>query len=321
MTRRVVMVITHWFDPTADFVVEELNRRGVAVLRLDTADFPLRLTVTGCLGGPGWSGTIRHAERAVCLADIAGIYFRRPTSFEFGAMPDEAQAWALAEARCGLGGLLMAHERWLNHPHHIGYADYKPVQLAAAARAGLCVPATILTNDPAQARAFADPPGQVIYKQLSAEPPPGPGDAATIYTSVTEPDHLAADGDSIAATMHLFQELIVSQYALRLTVVDGLMFAAAIRPHSRAAALDWRADQQALTYQVVQVPAAVERAVLDLMTALHLRFGALDFLVTPDGQWVFLEINANGQWAFIEQATGLPIAAAIADALTTTGAP
>jgi hypothetical protein len=55
MTRRVVLVITHWFDPTADFVVEELNRRGVAVLRFDTADFPLRLSVTG------WSGTIRHA--------------------------------------------------------------------------------------------------------------------------------------------------------------------------------------------------------------------------------------------------------------------
>jgi ATP-grasp ribosomal peptide maturase len=323
MTRRVVLVITHWFDPTADFVVEELNRRGVAVLRFDTADFPLRLTVTGRLGGPGWSGTIRHAERAVCLADIAGIYFRRPTSFEFGAMPDETQAWARAEARCGLGGLLMAHERWLNHPHHIGYAEYKPVQLAAAARAGLCVPTTIVTNDPAQARAFAAQPGQVIYKQLSPEPPPGPpGDAATIYTSVTEPEHLAADGDSIAATMHLFQERIVSRCAVRLTVVDGLMFAAAIHPHSPAAVLDWRADQEALTYEIAEVPASVEQAVLDLMAALHLRFGALDFLVTPAGQWVFLEINANGQWAFIEQATGMPIAAAIAGALTVaTGAP
>ncbi|MGH3405717.1 MAG: hypothetical protein ACRDRJ_24975 [Streptosporangiaceae bacterium] len=29
-----------------------------------------------------------------------------------------------------------------------------------------------------------------------------------------------------------------------------------------------------------------------------------------------LEVNPNGQWAFIEQAAGLPIAAAIADALT-----
>jgi ATP-grasp ribosomal peptide maturase len=320
MTGRVVLVITHWFDPTADFVVEELNHRSVPVLRFDTADFPLRLTITGRLSGSGWSGTISRAGRAVSLADIAGIYYRRPTSFEFGSMPAPAQAWARAEARCGLGGLLMAQDRWLNHPHHIGYAEYKPVQLAAAAQAGLVVPATIITNDPAPARTFAARPGQVIYKPLSAEPPPGPGDTAMIYTSVAEPEHLAADGDAIAATMHLFQEHIASRCAVRLTVVDGQMFAAEIHPHSPAAVLDWRADQDTLTYQITEVPAPVARGVLDLMAALHLRFGALDFLVTPGGQWVFLEINANGQWAFIEQATGLPIAAAIADALTTTGA-
>jgi glutathione synthase/RimK-type ligase-like ATP-grasp enzyme len=286
--------------------------------------FPL----DSALGDGGHDGPLprpraaRPFGRTVRLADIAGIYYRRPTSFEFGSMPDAARAWARAEARCGLGGLLMAQDRWLNHPHHIGYADYKPVQLAAAAQAGLSTPATIITNDPARARAFAARPGQVIYKPLSPEPPAGPGDIAVIYTSVAEPEHLAADGDTIEATMHLFQERIVSRYAVRLTVVDGLMFAAAIHPHSATARLDWRADQEALSYQIAEVPAPVARAVLDLMAALHLRFGALDFLVTPAGQWVFLEINANGQWAFIEQATGMPIAAAIADALTAAeGAP
>lgn len=52
------------------------------------------------------------------------------------------------------------------------------------------------------------------------------------------------------------------------------------------------------------------------MAALRLRFGAFDFLVCPERGWVFLECNPNGQWAWIEQATGQPIAAAIADALT-----
>lgn len=43
--------------------------------------------------------------------------------------------------------------------------------------------------------------------------------------------------------------------------------------------------------------------------------GALDFIVTDDADWVFLECNPNGQWAWIEEETGLPIAAALADAL------
>jgi glutathione synthase/RimK-type ligase-like ATP-grasp enzyme len=54
------------------------------------------------------------------------------------------------------------------------------------------------------------------------------------------------------------------------------------------------------------------RALLD---RLGLRFGALDFVVTPDGEWWFLECNPNGQWAWIEDETGLPIASALADAL------
>jgi glutathione synthase/RimK-type ligase-like ATP-grasp enzyme len=102
----------------------------------------------------------------------------------------------------------------------------------------------------------------------------------------------------------------------RLTVVGGRMLAAAIHARSSAAELDWRADQQALAYETVEAPAEVAGGVARLMAALGLRFGALDFLVTHEGEWVFLEINPNGQWAFVEQATGLPIAAAIAEALS-----
>jgi ATP-grasp ribosomal peptide maturase len=316
MTGGTVLVITHWFDPTADFVVEELNRRHATVMRFDTADFPHALSVTGRLGADGWAGTLRAGERCVALDEVGGIYFRRPTTFGFGSLPGPAAEWARAEARSGLGGLLMAQRRWLNHPHRAGYADYKPVQLAEAVRAGLAVPQTLITNDAAEARAFAGNVGQVVYKALSPARPPGPGEHPMLYTSAVEPQHLAEGDDAVGVTMTLFQERITCQYAIRLTVVDGQMFAAAIHAHSPAAALDWRADQAHLSYSRTDVPAPVAAGVRALMAALRLRFGAFDFLLTPAGEWVFLEVNPNGQWAFIERATGLPIAAAIADALT-----
>jgi glutathione synthase/RimK-type ligase-like ATP-grasp enzyme len=59
----------------------------------------------------------------------------------------------------------------------------------------------------------------------------------------------------------------------------------------------------------------VAEAVDRLMRALRLRFGALDLIVAPDDEHWFLEVNPNGQWGWIEDATGLPIAASIADAL------
>ena len=81
--------------------------------------------------------------------------------------------------------------------------------------------------------------------------------------------------------------------------------------------MDWRADYDTLTYtSLPDVPDPVRAGITTLMRRLGLRFGTFDFIVTPDDRWIFLEINPNGQWAWIEDVTGLPIAAAIADALT-----
>lgn len=48
---------------------------------------------------------------------------------------------------------------------------------------------------------------------------------------------------------------------------------------------------------------------------LGLCYGAIDMVLTPDGRYVFLEINPNGQYLWIEFATGLPISDAICDLL------
>jgi len=101
----VVAVLTQWFDPTADHVIAELNTRNVSVFRFDVADFPQRLTISAELGEHGWTGTMKTARGELCLDDLTGIYYRRPTDFE---LPDQMlqaeQRWAKAEARMGLGG-------------------------------------------------------------------------------------------------------------------------------------------------------------------------------------------------------------------------
>jgi D-alanine-D-alanine ligase-like ATP-grasp enzyme len=48
------------------------------------------------------------------------------------------------------------------------------------------------------------------------------------------------------------------------------------------------------------------------MRHLDLEIAGFDFILTPEGEMVFLEINAAGQWAWVQETTGLPIAAAIA---------
>ncbi|TDB78947.1 ATP-dependent carboxylate-amine ligase, partial [Micromonospora fluostatini] len=105
------------------------------------------------------------------LADITHVYFRRPGPFDLPAEMDPLERrWAEQEARLGLGGLLFAlpHARWVNDPHAMTAAEFKPRQLAVAARLGMTVPPTVITNDPQRAREFAGVHADagVIYKPL-----------------------------------------------------------------------------------------------------------------------------------------------------------
>jgi ATP-grasp ribosomal peptide maturase len=313
-----VLILTERLDPTADLVVTELNRRRVPVYRVDTAEFPAALRLTARLGGSdkahsGWSTQLASALRSVDLDAVCGAYYRRPSGFTFPAMAEADRRWAELEARIGLGGLLATIPRWLNHPSRIGYAEYKPVQLAAAAAAGLSVPRTLITNDPAAATEFADEVGAVVYKPFSS-PAERDGRRMFVYTSPVTAADLA--DDAIRHTAHLFQEQLPKAFEVRLTVVDDQFFPAALTARSIAGQIDWRSDYDAIDYAVTDVPEPVRRGMRELLSGLGLAFAAADFVVSPAGEWFFLDLNPNGQWAWIEQETGLPICSAIADALT-----
>ena len=311
---RSVLILTQQFDPTADKVVDELNRRGVSVFRVDTSEFPERLSVAAELTGGQWSGRLATVRRCLDLSVVSGIYYRRPTAFEFHPeLPESERRWTGVQARLGLGGLLASLQPWLNHPHQIGYSEFKPVQLRAAVACDLRVPRTVVTNDPGVAQAFVADVGRAVYKPFGGSAVCDADGHRQVFCTVVDAEQC---GDpNISRTMHLFQQWVPKDYDVRLTVVDSQFFAARIDATSEAARVDWRSDYAALTYQAIETPEAIRAQVSALLGELGLRFGTLDFVVAPDGQWWFLECNPNGQWAWIEDETGMPISGALADAL------
>jgi ATP-grasp ribosomal peptide maturase len=308
-----VIVLTDKLDPTADLVVERLNDHDTPVFRFDTAEFPQRIAVAAEFPGASWSGYLRTDMRRVEIDEVTGLYYRRPTTFEFpDHLSGEERRWSALQARLGLGGLLSSLEPWLNHPHRIGYAEYKPAQLAAAQDVGLHVPRTLVTNVPEAARQFVTSVGRAVCKPFGGSGiVDDEGGKQTFAEIVTVDDCV----DSVAGTMHLFQEWVPKTFEVRVTVVDTQQFAARIDALSDAAHLDWRSDYAHVQYGIITVPPVVRRAVDDFMRRQQLRFGAFDFAVDGVGRWWFLECNPNGQWGWIEEATGLPIAEAIAQAL------
>jgi ATP-grasp ribosomal peptide maturase len=312
-----VLVITSLEDLTADMVIAALNQRGVAVARVDPADIGPELVFGGTIGAGSaqWSGRLRTPSRKVDLGQVAAVYHRRPGPWRFGHLPQQARDFATAEARHGLGGILanLPRARYVNHPAAVTRADFKPAQLQTAARLGLAVPPTLITNDVEQARKFAAEHGPVVYKAFRGVPPSADGHAGAIWTQRIAPDTL---DDTLAVTAHLFQAEIPKTADARVTVVGRQVFTHRITPPRGA--LDWRSgDWDALAHTPIQVPDSIAAALHAYLDTFGLVFGCFDFALGEDPggaeQFTFIECNPNGQWGWLPDAEA--IAGAFADTL------
>ncbi|MFD3875416.1 ATP-grasp ribosomal peptide maturase [Streptomyces sp. NPDC058623] len=306
-----VLVVTNLDDPTADLVIDELHGRGVPVVRFDSGDFPTTLSFTAHFTPHGIQGSLTTPTRTADLARVRSMYYRRPSGFTFPHLDDQTARFAVTQARYGLGGVLAALPDclYVNHPHHIGDAEFKPSGLAVAIDSGFRVPATLLTSDPNAAKQFIRQYQSVIYKPL-ATPLYRDENGVSCTVKVLE---VTADeiDDSVAGTAHLFQHRVDKVADVRVTVIGDEVFCVRIDSDL----LDWRTDYDALMYSVVEPPPGITEALSAYLTHFGLVFGAFDFALDGVGQWWFLECNPSGQWAWMEPETGLPMVAALADLL------
>ncbi|KRV48529.1 hypothetical protein AQ490_24995 [Wenjunlia vitaminophila] len=313
-TRNSVLVSAALEDQTADAVISELNGRGVPVARVDPgADFPTRCSLVARVNPvTGIHGVLETPSRRVLLDRVRSVYHRHPTPYgaAFEHLAEQDALFATAQARHGLGGVLAALPcTQVNHPHATAAASFKTVGLAVAVRAGLTVPPTLITSDPEAARSFAKKHGPVVYKVLRAARYRDQEDRPlTVWTTAVSPQEI---DDGVAGTAHLFQARIDSIADVRITVVDGQLFAARID----SGLLDWRTDYRCHRYRISAVPDPVASGIRAYMRELRLLYAAFDFALTASGTWLFYEANPSGQYGWIEDATGLPITRAIADLL------
>ncbi|MFF7750442.1 ATP-grasp ribosomal peptide maturase [Streptomyces sp. NPDC007971] len=307
---RPVLVVTSLYDPTADVVISELHDRDIPVVRLDSGDFPASLSVEAEITPQGIQGRLLTPSRTADLAHVRALYYRRPSGFAFPHLSEQDARFAVTQARYGLGGVLAALPGclYVNHPHRIGDAEFKPAGLAAAVEAGFLVPPTLITSSPDAARAFVKRHDSVIYKPLS-----NPVYLIDDVSSVVKVAEVGAEDidESVAGTAHLFQQRVPKSADVRVTVIGSKMFCVRIDSDL----LDWRTDYSRLRYTPVEPPPRIEPALHHYMRHFGLVFGAFDFCIDEDGQWWFLECNPSGQWYWLEPETGLPMRAALADLL------
>lgn len=313
-----VLILANERDISADRIVRALADRDVPVFRADLCWFPQQLTLDAELRNGRWSGRLATPYREVELEELRSIWYRSPSAFGFPtAMSTTERQHSQHEAKLGFGGVLASLPvPWVNHPSRHADAGYKPRQLVTAARADLAVLPTLVTNDAVAVRRFAGQSGQdgVVTKMFGAPAICEQGGRRVALTQRLTGSDLG-DLSGIDATAHQFQCWASKREEVRVIVIGRHVFAVAIRAHSEVAHIDWRADYDALSYERISPPEEVRRGVRAVMAELQLAYGAFDFIVTPEGQWVFLEVNPGGQYGWLEDVTSVPLTATLADFL------
>lgn len=230
-----------------------------------------------------------------------------------------ARALAESELRATLEGTLLALDAyWLNHPAANRRARNKLGQLDLAMEEGLTVPDTLVSDDPQKIRArFRRWEGRMVAKlaggQLLAA---GNEEQHVVYTTIVEEDDLRSDA-ALAACPAIYQRRVEKAFDLRVTVVGERLFACRIdsQGHDHGT-VDWRqAGAGALPIEPCELDPDLARRCRALTRRMGLDYAGLDLIATPTGETVFLEVNAAGQWLWVQEATGMPIAAAIVEQL------
>ncbi len=280
---------------------------------LDQASFPAALRLNCSLSNEyERAHMIQAGGRMIDLAEVGAVWNRRIRPFTLhGELSGEApRLFAWSESTEALQGTWHSLNCfWMNPLVSDEVSQRKIRQLQVAREAGLSIPETLVTNDPEAARSFIGQfgPGQVIRKAFRniAEAPRG--------THIIEPKDLALL-DTVRFAPVTFQRYIPADIDLRVTVVEDEVFAASIASMPEYHA-DYRLGLGTAKVESYDLPDEVRAALLRLMNRLGLKYGAVDFRVTPEGEHVFLEVNPAGEYLFACDRTGQPVPEAIAACL------
>lgn len=306
----MILILTDKFDAHADIVIRKLNQEKIKYFRLDL-DVESLSNTTVTFQNFVWE--IQQNE-TISSNDIKKVWCRRPfveLSLQEQSNDDiDFKIWK-NEWNKTLLGLYNSLKKipWLNPLRKAYKGENKYYQMEIAKNIGFNFPETLISNDKIKINTFVEKHGKVLFKLMAQEIYDlGNENFQGLFTNVITKDEITNFSDRSENPIVL-QEYIEKKYEVRYTVVDKEHLVCKIESqYSEKAKYDWRRYDVANTphYQM-NPPEEVKRLVSLMFDKLGLEFGALDFIVTKEDEWFFLEINCMGQWLWIEQLTDLPI--------------
>jgi glutathione synthase/RimK-type ligase-like ATP-grasp enzyme len=308
-----ILIVTHSQDLHADLVAARIESADRASFRLDLDEYPAGYALSCDFVGGRWEGWLRHVASGDVLRwqDVGAVWMRKRAPFRYlsGELSAHERAHADAETSHMLLGILRSLDcGWMSHPDALRGSLWKPEQLQRAARMGFAVPKSLMTNvRPEVDRLAGTAEHGIVFKLLSSvldaadAVAPDERIVGGVPTTLIGAEHEEML-DSVAELPCFFQHYVPKRHELRVTVIGESLYAARI--HSQddpRTATDCRDMSAEIRYEAAELAPEVARRCLDFVHSYGLTFGAIDLIVTPEGNHVFLENNPVGQFLFVEQ--------------------
>ncbi|PWI21273.1 hypothetical protein DF281_13145 [Kurthia zopfii] len=204
----------------------------------------------------------------------------------------------IAETAGGIG---------LTRPSIIRKADNKVIQLGIASAIGFKLPNSLITNEDLVAKSFTSS-NKTIVKPISVGKILSSNSVGFIQTNIVK---ATSEIKGLSNSPAYFQFYQPKDYEVRLTIVNEVFFGVRIDSSNK---IDWRKEDAVLKYSKIDIPSDIAGKCLKMMCQLELKFAAFDFIVN-NGDYFFLELNANGQWLWLEEELDIDISTEIMNVL------
>lgn len=301
------------------------KERNLDVVLLDTEKFPSEITISVKMARngtvTGHLDVFRRANNGNLLEDKVSIesielawHLRARDPVPRKVKDAVELKFALDESTYALRALqVVAPWRWINKRSVIrAVENNKLYQQKIAASSGLQIPETLATNNPGWALDFSSRNENILVKLFGY--PAALAEGNFCYSNLFSSEEIAASAESIHECPVFAQEYVQKKYEYRVTMVGEEILACRIDSQASIKTLvDWRHyDFDNVKHEGVILPTEVNTALLRFMKNIDLQYGAVDLIETPEGEFVFLEVNPSGQWGWIHHYANLPIPDAVA---------
>ncbi len=300
-----VLFVTNRDDFAVDFLIYRFIEHKIPYLRLNSEDitsFSIKYDLDGIF--------IQHEDLQYSLKDLNSVYFRRSPSIFPPSQELDDTAFINRERRDFLEGLYLTLDcKWINPMFSTYIAEKKIYQLSMAKGIGFKIPDTITSNNPREILTFIKQNGNCIIKPICHGLQITKNGAYSIYTSEIK-DLSWLENEMLFESPVLIQEKINKYRDIRATVIGKQIFSVEIETDD-VDRIDWRKPNLKKEYKVHKLPEYIEMLMLKLHDKLNLVYSAFDFVLTPEGEYYFLETNPAGEWVWLERELNLPISNAI----------